>query len=120
MNKFVYNFLNIITLGIFSLCLKNKAKKVSNKINQELTYEKKYDFNIENFVKDLGGIENFLEVSSTLSTVKISLNDMTKIDSNLKQKYKINGLSKTKNTLFLVFGNNSIAIANDLNKILSK
>ena len=110
MNKFVYNFLNIITLGIFSLCLKNKAKKVSNKINQELTYEKKYDFNIE----------NFLEVSSTLSTVKISLNDMTKIDSNLKQKYKINGLSKTKNTLFLVFGNNSIAIANDLNKMLSK
>ena len=120
MNNFVYNFLNIITLGIFSICWKNKAKKVSNKINQELTYEKKYDFNIENFVKDLGGIENFLEVSSTLSTVKISLNDMTKIDSNLKQKYKINGLSKTKNTLFLVFGNNSIAIANDLNKMLSK
>lgn len=118
MRKIIHVTLNILSLGLFSLYLKNKAKKISNQVNSSLTYEKKYNFSINRFANDLGGIDNIKKADSTLSTLKISLNDIAKVNHNLKQIYKINGISKSKNNLLLIFGNNSMAIAKDLNNLL--
>ena len=63
MNLFVHILLDIITLGIFEIYLHNKAKKVANIKNSELTYSKTYGFKINDFIKDLGGINNIENVS---------------------------------------------------------
>ena len=120
MNKFTYTVLNIITFGLYGHNLKKKAQKISQEKNTDLSYAKKYNFNIADLINDLGGKDNIKSVSSTLSTAKFELVDINNVNSKLKEKYKINGISKNANSLILIFGNNSIAIVNDAKQLLNK
>lgn len=120
MNIFIRILLDIITLGMFEIVLYCKAKKIANTKNTELTYSKKYKFNINDFVKDLGGLENIENVSATLSSIKIVLKNVNLINSNLQKKYEIKGITKSNNSVILIFGDNAKIIAEDINKLLKK
>ena len=83
-------------------------------------YSKKYKFNINKFVNDLGGVDNIDSVTATLSSLKLELKDTNLVNPDLKSKYKINGLTKSTKSIILVFGDNSKAICDDINKLMPK
>lgn len=118
MKKSTYIFLCIITCGIYKIHINKKAKQASTKINDELITSHSYDFDINTLMKDLGGEENIQQVSSTLNNVIINLKDVSLINTDLKQKYKISGIHKTNHQLILVFGDTSQKICNDLQKLI--
>ena len=120
MNIFVRVLLDVITLGLFEIYVHSKAKKVSQQVNTELMYSKVYKFNINKFVEDVGGINNITSSTATLSSLKLGLKDVNLVNHDLKSKYKINGLTKSTNSIILVFGDNSKAICDDINKLMSK
>lgn len=112
MNKFSYVLCSILTLGIFNLCIRHKAK--NTKTNDTLSFSTKYNFKIVDFINDLGGVKNIKNVSATLSSVSINLADINLINPDLKNKYKIHGLNKSANNLILIFGDNAKQIAQDI------
>ncbi|MBQ6280211.1 MAG: hypothetical protein IJK72_02010 [Mycoplasma sp.] len=118
MNIFTRVLFDIFTFGIFEIILHAKAKKVANIKNSELTYSKTYKFNINNFINDLGGIDNIENVSSTLSSVKINLKKINLIIADLQKKYQIKGITKSNNVLILIFGDNAKTIAENIEKLL--
>ncbi len=120
MNIFRRVLLDIITLGIFEIVLYCKAKKIANTKNTELIYSKKYKFDINNFVMDLGDIKNIENVSATLSSVQIVLKNVNLINPSLQKKYEIKGMTKSNNSVILIFGDNAKTIAQDINKLLKK
>ena len=120
MNIFVRVLLDVITLGLFEIYVHSKAKKVSQQVNTELMYSKVYKFNINKFIEDVGGINNITSSTATLSSLRLGLKDVNLVNHDLKSKYKINGLTKSTNSIILVFGDNSKAICDDINKLMSK
>ena len=114
MNLFTRILLDVITLGTFEIYLHNKAKKVANVKNSELTYSKTYGFDINDIINDLGGIDNIENVSATLSSVKINLKNINLVIADLQKKYKIKGITKSNNVLILIFGDNAKAIAENI------
>ena len=118
MNIFVRILADIFTLGILEVILHQKAKKVSQQVNTQLMYSKKYKFNIDKFVDDVGGIDNIVSASSTLSSLRLELKDINLVNPDLKSKYKINGLTKSSKSIILVFGDNSKAICDDIIKLM--
>lgn len=120
MNIFVRVLLDVITLGLFEIYVHSKAKKVSQQVNTELMYSKVYKFNINKFVEDVGGINNITSSTATLSSLRLGLKNVNLVNHDLKSKYKINGLTKSTSSIILVFGDNSKAICDDINKLMSK
>ena len=120
MNIFGRVLLDIITLGVFEIILCCKAKKIANTKNTELTYSKKYKFDINEFITDLGGAENIKNVFATLSSVKITLKKVNLISADLQKKYEIKGITKSNNSVILIFGDNAKTIAEDINKLLKE
>ena len=118
MNLFTRILLDVITLCIFEIYLHNKAKNVANVKKTELTYSKICKFNINDFINDLGGINNIENVSSTLSSVKVNLKNINLVITDLQKKYKINGITKSKNVLILIFGDNAKTIAENIEQLL--
>ena len=118
MTKAAYIICSILSFGILPLVVRSKAKKAAKEVRSQLTSSDKIDFDLNEFVTSLGGKENIISVEATLTNVIIKLNDVTKVISNLKEKFKINGVNKTSNSLILVFGDNAKKISLALNNIL--
>ena len=90
MNTFLRIILDIITLGIFEIIIYSKVKKLSKAKNDELIYSKKYKFKINDFINDLGGINNIENISYTLSSIKINFKNINLVNSELQKKYQQN------------------------------
>lgn len=97
----------IFTFGIGYAVAKSKAKKIANQINTEIKVNENIDFNIDDLLSDLGGIENILNVSSTLSCLIVELKDKNLIDISNFNKFVTKGVFLTSNKLNMVFGDNS-------------
>ena len=119
MNTFLRIILDIITLGIFEIIIYSKVKKLSKTKNDELIYSKKYKFKINDFINDLGGINNIENISYTLSSIKINFKNINLVNSELQKKYQIKGITKSINSMILIFGDNAKTIANDINELLN-
>lgn len=119
MKKSMYIFLCIVTLGLFYFWVKSQAKKKSLTYNKDLIVTKDYDFKIEDFIKDLGGENNIKEVDSTMNSVIVKLNDLSLVNSNFKNIYKIKGINKSANSLILLIGDNAKTIAEDLKNLFN-
>ena len=117
MSKLKRIIIDICTLGIFEIWLRKKAKKCANQTNKELIYSSKYNFKINDFINDLGGINNIKNINVVISNIKIELIDPNKFNENIKNKYGIKGISKTNNNLIIVIGDNAKAIVDDILKI---
>lgn len=116
MKKSTYIFLLVITFGLFYFYVKSQAKKQSLTHNDNIIITTKYQFDINDLIKDLGTKSNIKEVSSTINSIIIKLNDTNLVNPQLKDIYKIKGINKTANSLILLIGDNAKTIAEDLKK----
>ncbi|MDR0985670.1 MAG: DUF4234 domain-containing protein [Mycoplasmataceae bacterium] len=116
--KTSYIFLSIITFGIYPLIVRYKAKKIANTVNNQLTLSSKIDFDINSLINRLGGKDNIIKTSATISTFKVDLKDASNISKETLNKFDIKGFIKNNNQLIIVFGDNANAISSNINKIL--
>jgi phosphotransferase system IIB component len=114
MKKFKWILLNILTLGILYFYAKHKAKGISTNVNSNLVYSTKVNFNINELVDNLGGIDNITDSSSTLSSLKVSVKDTNIVDKSKFIKLGAKGAMVNSNQVIILFGDNSIAIDNQL------
>ncbi|MDR1991869.1 MAG: hypothetical protein LBP70_04050 [Mycoplasmataceae bacterium] len=110
MRKFKWILLNIITFGILYIYVKHQAKKNNAKINDQLQISDKVDFKLDDLIEDLGGVDNILDSSATMSTLKINLKNAETLTKEKFAKYKIHGFMKNTNQVILVFGDNAQVI----------
>jgi phosphotransferase system IIB component len=76
------------------------------------------DFEIDDFIDVLGGKQNIINSSTTVSTLKVNLKDASFLNKESFVKFKITGFMKNANQIILVFGDNAKAIDNILVKKL--
>ena len=118
MTKAAYIICSILSFGILPLVVRSKAKKAAKEVRNALIVSDKIDFDMNAFLVALGNKENIVNVDATITNVIIKLHDINKVDSQLKEKFKINGINKTSDTLILVFGDNAKKICLALNAMI--
>jgi phosphotransferase system IIB component len=74
----------------------------------------KIDFDIQVLIKALGGKDNIISSTATISTLKINVKDNSSLNKETFAKFKITGFMKNANQIILVFGDNAQAINNAL------
>ncbi|MDR2567700.1 MAG: hypothetical protein LBC44_00120 [Mycoplasmataceae bacterium] len=113
-----YYFLSIITFGIYPIIIASKAKK-NQQINTQLSYSSKAHLNVDNFVADLGGKDNLVSVSSTISTLNVELKNPVKLPQEKLNSYKIKGAVYNGKKINFVTGDNAFAIAQEIKKLIA-
>ncbi len=117
MNKFKYFLLCIITFGIVHLIVKNKSKKQI--INNKLTLNQKHNFNIAELISKVGGKQNILFISNTMSNVIFTLKNNYSIDDiELSSIKGIKVIMHNANGIILVVGSCAKKLTDDLNDFL--
>jgi phosphotransferase system IIB component len=119
MKKSKIIFLSIITFGIYYFIIVNKAKKQSKEVNSNLLYSTKINFDLNEFISFLGGIENIKSVTNTLSSVGFELNEKIALDKQQYKKFNIKGISQSYNKYIIIFGDNSPSIAMKIKELKS-
>jgi phosphotransferase system IIB component len=119
MKKIKFWLLCIFSLGIFYWWIKVQAKKVSN--NSSLTYAKKINFNIHEFIQVFGGEKNIISTSSSINSITINLNTHVDLNEEEIKEYKIMGINWITSTkVILIIGNNAFTISKEINEIIKK
>ncbi|MDR3249473.1 MAG: hypothetical protein LBS95_00105 [Mycoplasmataceae bacterium] len=108
--------LSFLTLGIYYAIIKTKAKKAIN-INTELTYSKKINFEISDFIDKVGGKQNIRSIKHSLNSITFEINNSVNIDKREQQKFGIKGIMKGYKKITFIFGDNAKAIYNKINNI---
>lgn len=108
--NFMYRSGVVLTFGTVYWISKARAKRLSKKVNAELTSSQKIDFSVDSIINALGTKTNIKDISSTLSSVSVIVDDMTKVDEKEFRKNGIQGVLKRANKLTLIFGDNAPAI----------
>lgn len=120
MKKLKIILIYIFTFGIVYFVLKNKAKKRAKSFNKELTLSTKLPFKLNDFLNELGGIDNINFVSSTINTIKIQLNDKTKFNDNALKVAKAKGLMwGVNNTVTIILGDFSIELEKQIKNLMN-
>ena len=91
----------------------NSSMKVINK-------PQKFPFKLQNFIFDLGGIDNIKGTTATANKIKVEIIDHSKINFNNLKKIKNRGILDQDYSVSLVLGNycNNLSIViNDLIKL---
>lgn len=107
----------IITFGIGYLIAKRKAKSIQGKTNEEIATTTADNFNIDKLITALGGSNNIVAVQSTISNLKITLNDIKAINQSVIKSLGAKGSFLNENKITILFGDTSKDIAN---KIINK
>ncbi|MDR2636251.1 MAG: hypothetical protein LBB95_00090 [Mycoplasmataceae bacterium] len=106
-------FLIIFTFGIYYLVAKNKIKKTQ--VSSSLSCANEIGINLNKFIDLIGGINNIVSVTSTLSSVSIIFKSAPEVDKTSIKEFHIHGISRSYNKITFVFGDNSSLIANEIN-----
>ncbi len=120
MKKTKYILLSILTLGIFNVVTKKKARKLAINVNDKLVVSKTTNVNINQLIEDLGGKCNIIKVNSTISTFKVTVVDPDKVINEIKNKYGFKGMIKSKKVFTFLSGDDSYAIATAINSFIGK
>lgn len=99
-------FLQIITLGLIWVYWSRKAKDM--KKENEFSFARKLSINVNELIKNLGGIDNILDVEFTYKKVKIYYKSRDKIFVDYIKNIKgISGVFLNENGITLIVGNES-------------
>lgn len=116
----------VVSIGIWIWNV-NVAKKLRNQQENSSTkcYNKpqKFPFKLQNFILDLGGIDNIKETTATVNKIKVEVIDHSKINFNNLKKIKNRGILDQNDSVSLLLGTycNSLSTAiNDLIKMNNK
>lgn len=113
----------VVSIGIWIWNV-NAAKKLrSQQENNSIKSNnkpQKFPFKLQNFILDLGGIDNIKETTATVNKIKVEVIDHSKINFNNLKKIKNRGILEQNDSVSLVLGTycNSLSTAiNDLIKM---
>ncbi len=111
--KFLFIFLQIITLGLIWIYWKKEAKKYQdqNTLSQEL----KVGINIIKLMKAMGGPNNINEVTNTHTKVKMAYSIRERVDlEEIKNISGISGVFMNDNSVTIIVGNSAKAVADSI------
>jgi PTS system D-glucosamine-specific IIC component len=114
MKKLKWILLNIITFGGVYFFAKHKAKKIVHNTNTDLTYSTKVNFDIDELIRGLGGVDNITASSATLSSLKVNIKDNKLISKEQLAKLGAKGVMINNNQVVALFGDNAIMINQSL------
>lgn len=106
----------IFTLGIGYLLAKKKAKNVVNMTNDQILTSKKIDFNISDLVSALGQSQNIVEINSTISNLKVKVEDIKLVNVEEIKKLGAIGTLINIDVITILFGDNSEYVGELLKK----
>jgi len=113
--SFKYIILNILTFGHLSRKAKKIAKEQEAKKNTELKLNTMALPDLEKLSSALGGRENIVSASSTISTVKFVLTDPNKINLDVLKEIAAKGVIKTADGVTIVVGDCATELAKQFN-----
>jgi glucose-like phosphotransferase system IIB component len=93
---------------------KRAAKKTASSTNTNLTYSTKVNFNIDELINGLGGIDNIVASNATLSSLKVNLKDTKLVNKERLMKLGAKGVMTNNNQVVALFGDNAITINQSL------
>ncbi len=115
--KFLFIFLQIITLGLIWIYWKKKAKKYSNQ--NELSQELKVGINVIKLIRSLGGPNNIREITNTHTKIKTKYNIRERIDiETIKNMSGISGVFINDEAITIIVGNSAAAVAESMKNII--
>ena len=110
----------ILTLGIGYLIAKNKAKKIANSVNSNLTVSEKVPFEVSEILNAIGGIGNYVSHSATINSIKFEVKDTSLIDRNKIKQMGAKGTMLNEDSVSCLFGDYSKKLADLITQHLAK
>lgn len=104
MSKLKIYLFYIFTFGIGYFILKSKAKKQANSTNDKLITTNKIPFELEDFFSALGGKNNIIKSSATISSIKIIVNNIELIKQDDLEKMGSKGQILSEDAITCLFG----------------
>ena len=123
------NFIYVIPIGIlwffiyyfiFKFLIKKMNLKTPGREDKEQTVLVDADEKTITLAKGLGGKENISELDNCATRLRVTLNDVQKMDESLIQSTGPNGIIKKGNGVQIVYGPQVSNIKNDLEEYLSQ
>lgn len=111
--------LYIFTFGIAYFYLKGQAKKLKGVENEQLTLSEEIPIDIDKLIEYLGSLENIVSTTNTISSIKIFVNNLSKIETDKVKKLGVKGLIKGKDYISFIFGDFSHLLKEELDKKIS-
>ncbi|WP_022935201.1 hypothetical protein ACJA28_00375 [Mesomycoplasma moatsii] len=111
--KFLFIFLQIITLGLIWIYWKKQAKKyqVENTLSQEI----KVGINVIKLIKAMGGPNNIKEVTNTHTKVKIMYNIRQRVElEEIKNISGISGVFMNDEAVTIIVGNSAASVCKSI------
>lgn len=99
--KIYYYFLLIITFGFIKKTIINRIEDNTENV---IKTSSKIPFNIVVFIHALGGKDNIIDISSTISSVKISLKNINLINKDDIKEISQRGILISENKITILFG----------------
>lgn len=117
--KFLFIFLQIITLGLIWIHWKKQSKKYQNK--DELSQDVKVGINVIKLIQLCGGPQNISEVSNTHTKIKIKyvIRERIKVDE-IKKISGISGVFLNDLSLTIIVGNSAEATKKIIEQYLDR
>lgn len=103
MNKtnFKTKILNFITFGYIT----RKAKQIVETNNEKIETSTDIGIDIDKLISYLGGLKNIVDVSATITTLKVKFLNRNLIDNDMIKNLGAKGIIIGESTATIVFGN---------------
>lgn len=109
-----------IGIWIWNISTAKKLRNQQESSLKSINKPQKFPFKLQNFIVDLGGIDNIKGTTATANKIKVEIIDHSKINFNNLNKIKNRGILDQDDSVSLVLGTycNNLSIAiNDLIKL---
>ncbi len=115
--KFFYYFLLVITFGFIKKTIIDRIEDNTENIIKTST---NIPFNIVVLIHALGGKQNIVEISSTISSLKVTLINIDLVDKDKIKDISQRGILISENKITILFGNYSEQLKQELEDELKK
>lgn len=116
MGKKLTKFLNIITFGHLARKAKKEAAKQADIKNTQLTLNTIGMPDVGAVVNALGGQDNIVNVSATISTITFQVKAMDKLNFDQLKKIAVKGVIKSADNVTLLIGDCAMALKDQIMK----
>ena len=120
MGKKLSKFLNIITFGYLGRKAKKEAAKQAETKNTSLTVNTVGLPDINGVVNALGGVDNIVNISATISTITFQVNNMNSVNFDTLKKISIKGVIKSETNVTLLIGDCALVLKDKILEMKKK
>lgn len=120
MGKKLTKFLDIITFGHLSRKAKKEALKQAENKNTQLTLNTIGLPDVNNITNALGGLDNIVNISATISTITFQVKAMDTLNFEQLKKIAVKGVVKSQDNVTLLIGDCATALKDKILEIKNK